>query len=62
MTARAVSQQRAEIAFLAVAGAAVALGAGLWFLPKREGSGDHAAYLVPVVQPSGGGLVVGGSL
>jgi serine/threonine-protein kinase len=62
LTAHAVSQQRAGIAFSAVAVAAVALGVGLWFLPKREGSSQRAACLVPIVQTSGGGLVVAGSL
>lgn len=61
LTQQAINQQRAEIAFLALGGAAVALGAGLWFLPKRARD-EHAAYLLPVVQPAGGGLVLGGRL
>jgi hypothetical protein len=62
LTRQATDQQRAAIAFLALGGAAVALGAGLWFWPKPADGGDHAAFLLPVVAPSGGGLVVGGRL
>jgi len=62
LTQEAVGQQRAQIAFLAVGGAALALGGVLWFLPKRKPSDEHANYLVPVVQLSGGGFVFGGRL
>lgn len=62
LTRRAINQQRAELAFFALGGAAVAIGAGLWFLPKRAASADHAAYLLPFVGPSHGGVVVGGNL
>jgi hypothetical protein len=62
LTHKAINQQRAEIAFLALGGAAVALGAGLWFWPQRAASGDHAAYVLPMVEPSGGGLLFGGRL
>ncbi|MES1182808.1 MAG: hypothetical protein ABUL60_03280 [Myxococcales bacterium] len=61
LTQQAINQQRAEIAFFALGGAALAIGAGLWFLPKSK-SGDHAAYLLPIVQPAGGGVVWSGSL
>jgi len=61
LTRQAINQQRAEIAFFALGGAALAIGAGLWFLPKSK-NGDHAAYLLPMVQPAGGGVVWGGSL
>lgn len=62
LTQSAISQQRAGVAFLAAGGAALALGAGLWFLPKRKQTDEHATYLVPVLQPSGGGFVLGGQL
>ncbi|HEX2869869.1 MAG TPA: hypothetical protein VHP33_01410 [Polyangiaceae bacterium] len=62
LTEQARSQQKAQIAFMAVGGAALALGGVLWFLPKRARSEERAAYLVPVVQPSGGGFVFGGEL
>ncbi len=47
---------------MAGGGEALALGGALWFLPKRARSQERAAYLVPVVQPSGGGFVFGGAL
>lgn len=62
LTQAAVNQQKAQIAFMAVGGAALALGGVLWFLPKPTRSDERAAYLLPVVQPSGGGLVFGGAL
>jgi serine/threonine-protein kinase len=62
LTEQARSQQKAQIAFMAVGGAALALGGVLWFLPKRSLSRERAAYVVPVVQPSGGGFVFGGAL
>lgn len=62
MTQQAKNQQKAQIGFMAVGGAALALGGVLWFLPKRAPSQERAAYLLPVVQPSGGGLVFGGAL
>lgn len=61
LTQQAINQQRAEIAFLAVGGAAIALAAGLWFLPTRKGDA-HAAYVLPVLAPTGGALVLGGRL
>jgi hypothetical protein len=62
LTHHAVSLQRAEIAFFALGATAVAIGAGLWFLPTGKASNDRAAYVLPVVQRSGGGLVLGGRL
>jgi hypothetical protein len=62
LTQAAINQQKAQIAFMAVGGVALALGGVLWFLPKRARSDERAAYLVPVVQPSGGGFVFGGRL
>jgi hypothetical protein len=56
LTQQATNQQRAEIAFFAVAGAAAAIGTGLWLLPKNHGTREHATLVVPVVAPSGGGL------
>jgi hypothetical protein len=61
LTQSAANQRRAEVAFFAVAGAAAALGTGLWLFPKREGAKDHAALLVPVAAPAGGGLFVRGN-
>ena len=62
MTQQAINQQKAQIAFMAVGGVALALGGVLWFMPKRTHTSERAAYLVPVVQPSGGGFVFGGAL
>ncbi len=62
LTSDAKGQQRAGITFFALGGAALALGAGLWFLPKVNASKDHSTYLVPLVQPAGGGLLLGGRL
>lgn len=62
LTHHAINQQRAELAFFALGGAAVAIGAGLWFLPRRVARDDHAAYLLPFVGSSHGGIVVGGNL
>jgi hypothetical protein len=62
LTHEAIGQQRTAIALLALGGATIALGAGLWFWPKAADGGDHAAFLLPVVAPSGGGLVLGGRL
>lgn len=62
MTQQAINQQKAQIAFMAVGGVALALGGVLWFMPKRTHTSERAAYLVPVVQPSGGGFVLGGAL
>jgi hypothetical protein len=58
LTQQATSQQRAEVAFFAVAGAAAAIGAGLWLLPKNSGTRERAALVVPVVAPGGGGLLL----
>jgi len=48
--------------FFVVAGAAAALGTGLWLLPKSGGAGskERAALLVPVAAPAGGGLLLRG--
>jgi serine/threonine-protein kinase len=62
LTQDALGQQRAQIAFMAVGGAALALGGVLWFLPKRKQSDEVANYVLPVLQPSGGGFVFGGRL
>ena len=62
MTQQATNQQKAQIAFMAVGGVALALGGVLWFLPKRKQPDEQASYLVPVVEPFGGGVVLGGSL
>jgi hypothetical protein len=62
LTQQAMNQQRAEIAFFVVAGAAAVLGAGLWLLPTRQATKDHGAgaVLVPVVAPATGGLLLRG--
>jgi len=60
LTQQAVNQQRAEIAFFAIAGAAAVLGTGLWLLPKSRATAEHAAVLVPVVAPAAGGLLLRG--
>ncbi len=62
LTSDAKGQQRAGIAFFALGGAALAIGAGLWLLPKANASKEHSTYLVPLVQPAGGGLLLGGRL
>ncbi|HXK19928.1 MAG TPA: hypothetical protein VNG33_19090 [Polyangiaceae bacterium] len=61
LTQQASNQQRAEITFFAIAGAAAALGTGLWLFPKPSGAKDHAALLVPVAAPAGGGLWLRGA-
>jgi hypothetical protein len=61
LTQHAVNQQRAEIVFFAVAGAAAVAGTGLWIFPKSQTSKDHAALLVPVAAPAGGGLLLRGN-
>jgi len=62
LTLQARNQRSAEIGFFALAAAGAAIGAGLWLTSGHHDHPDRAAYLMPVVGPSGGGLMLGGSL
>lgn len=62
LTLQARNQRSAEVVGFAVAAASVALGTGLWLTAGEPSHSDKAAYVVPVVATTGGGLMIGGRL
>jgi hypothetical protein len=63
LTVQAVSSQKKEIAFMLIAAAGAATGAGLWLYGSPSSAKtERAAVLAPLVYRGGGSLVLRGSL
>jgi hypothetical protein len=62
LTVQARNERSGEIACFAAGAAFAAFGAGLWLTAGKPSHSDTAAYVAPVIAPTGGGLMLGGRL